>query len=71
MTRKSDWPPRGMSREEAADYVGVSPNTFDKMVADGRMPEPIPVNARRLFDRLAIDRAFAALGDQSNLNQFD
>jgi excisionase family DNA binding protein len=31
-------PPRLVSREAAAAYVCVSPNTFDKMVDDGRMP---------------------------------
>jgi hypothetical protein len=31
-------PPRGLSRAEAAAYVGVSTSLFDIMVADGRMP---------------------------------
>jgi hypothetical protein len=26
-------PPRGLSRAQAAEYVGVSPSTFDKLVA--------------------------------------
>jgi hypothetical protein len=29
--------PRGLSRSEAAAYIGVSPNLFDAMVKDGRM----------------------------------
>jgi hypothetical protein len=33
-------PPRLICREDAAAYVCVSPNTFDAMVADGRMPNP-------------------------------
>ncbi|RXG87344.1 hypothetical protein EAS62_35990 [Bradyrhizobium zhanjiangense] len=32
-------PPRGLSRAQAAEYIGVSPSTFDKMVADGDMPQ--------------------------------
>jgi hypothetical protein len=28
------YPPRGLSREEAARYVGISPSTFDHLVAD-------------------------------------
>ena len=32
--------PRLICREDAAAYVGVSPNTFDRMVADGSMPHP-------------------------------
>ena len=33
-------PPRGLSRLEAAAYIGVSPTLFDMLVKDGRMPEP-------------------------------
>jgi predicted DNA-binding transcriptional regulator AlpA len=44
-------PPRGLRREEAAAYIGVSPSTFDKMVADGRMPIPKRINARTVWDR--------------------
>ena len=32
--------PRGLCREVAAVYIGVSPGTFDQMVTDGRMPGP-------------------------------
>lgn len=55
--------PRGLSRVEAARYVGVSPNTFDKLVADGRMPQPKEIGARRVYDRAKLDSAFDALGD--------
>ncbi|MET4721865.1 excisionase family DNA binding protein [Bradyrhizobium japonicum] len=43
MTARSDpiaYPPRGMSRDEVARYVGVGTTKFDEMVADGRMPSP-------------------------------
>jgi hypothetical protein len=40
------FPPRGMSRVEAADYVGVSPGLFDTIVRDGRMPGPKLINTR-------------------------
>lgn len=33
-------PPRGLSRAQAAAYIGVSPSLFDEMVQDGRMPKP-------------------------------
>jgi len=52
---------RGLSRTEAARYVGVSPVTFDKMVADKFMPKPIRVYGRVLWDVRAIDAAFDAL----------
>ena len=31
--------PLGLSREEAAEYVGVGVSLFDAMVKDGRMPK--------------------------------
>jgi len=55
--------PLGLSREEAAEYVGVSPSKLDAMVADGRMPKPKRIDRRRIFDRHALDAAFAALPD--------
>lgn len=53
--------PRGLSRAQAAAYIGVSASLFDGMVADGRMPPPKTVNARRVWDRLALDAAFSLL----------
>lgn len=54
-------PPRGLSREEAAAYVGVGATKFDQMVEDGRMPSPKRIDGRRVWDRLRLDSAFAAL----------
>ena len=51
----------GLSRDEASEYVGVSAGTFDRMVADGRMPRPKPINARKVWSRLSIEKAFARL----------
>jgi hypothetical protein len=55
--------PRGLSRVQAAAYVGVSPTLFDEMVDDGRMPKPLRINTRTVWDRLKLDEAFAALSD--------
>ena len=60
------YPPRGLSRDEAARYVGVGPTLFDEMVADGRMPRPKRVNSRAIWDRVALDIAFTALPDKNN-----
>lgn len=60
-TLPASLPPRGLSRETAAEYVGVSPRLFDAMVEDGRMPRPKRVNARVIWDRIELDRSFAAL----------
>lgn len=51
----------GLSRTEAAEYIGVSVSTFDAMVADGRMPNAKAIGARRVWSRQAIERAFAEL----------
>jgi hypothetical protein len=56
-------PPRGLSRVQAAAYIGVSPTLFDQMVDDGRMPKPTRINARTVWDRLKLDAAFVALSD--------
>jgi predicted DNA-binding transcriptional regulator AlpA len=53
--------PRGLSRTEAAFYVGVSPTLFDQMVKDGRMPSPKRINTRTVWDKRQLDEAFAAL----------
>ena len=55
--------PRGLSRVQAAAYIGVSPSLFDQMVDDGRMPKPVRINARVVWDRIQLDEAFAALSD--------
>jgi hypothetical protein len=57
--------PRGLSRVQAAWYVGVSPRKFDELVDDGRMPEPKRIDRRLIWDRHAIDVAFDALESYS------
>ena len=52
---------RGLQREQAARYVGVSATKFDELVDDGRMPKPKRVDARKVWDRQALDMAFEAL----------
>jgi predicted DNA-binding transcriptional regulator AlpA len=57
-------PPRGLPREVSASYIGVSPRKFDALVADGRMPRPVRIDGRVLWDRIALDRAFGRLAGQ-------
>lgn len=54
-------PPRGLSREAAASYVGISATKFDEMVFDGRMPQPKRIDTRKVWDRSALDAHFDAL----------
>jgi predicted DNA-binding transcriptional regulator AlpA len=57
--------PRGLRREEAAAYIGVSPSTFDTMVKGGTMPKPKTIGARRVWDKWKLDAAFNELpGDE-------
>ena len=56
-------PPRGLSRVQAAEFIGVSPSTFDKMVADGEMPAPKRIRGRVIWDRKQVDCAFDAFDD--------
>jgi len=65
--------PRGLSREQAAAYIGISPSLFDLLVKDGRMPAPKRINSRTVWDRLKLDEAFAALpsSDQESANPWD
>ena len=58
--------PRGLSRVQAAAYIGVSPSLFDEMVKDNRMPKPTRINSRTVWDRVKLDEAFAALSDGSD-----
>ena len=53
--------PRGLSRVEAAAYVGVSPTFFDIMVREGQMPRPARYRRRLLWDRRQIDRSLDAI----------
>ena len=64
-------PPRGLSRVQSAAYVGVGATLFDEMVADGRMPSPKRFNSKTVWDRLALDEAFAGLPSDEDANPWD
>ena len=55
--------PRGLNREQASLYVGISVSKFDQLVHDGRMPAPKRIDSRKVWDRHALDTAFWALPD--------
>lgn len=64
-------PRRGMSRAEAAIYVGISSSKFDQLVADGRMPGPRRIDARKVWDVRDLDAAFSALPTAQEENPWD
>lgn len=59
-------PPRGLRREEAAAYIGVSASHFDELRRRGMMPSPKPLLGRKVWDRAQLDRAFAALPNEAS-----
>jgi predicted DNA-binding transcriptional regulator AlpA len=66
MPRQSALPPtmapRLLAREASAAYACLSPNTFDGMVKDGRMPKPRLLGSKRLaWDVRELDAAIDAL----------
>jgi excisionase family DNA binding protein len=62
-------PRRGLSREEAAMYVGISASKFDELVHDGRMPGPKRIDGRKVWDVRDLDVAFDALPGENPLSQ--
>lgn len=61
------YPPRGMSRDEAARYIGVSATKFDELVSSRRMPPPKKIDGRVVWDRLRLDAAFSDLDERENV----
>lgn len=64
---------RGLSRVEAAAYIGVGASKFDSMVADNRMPKAKKIDGRRVWDVRALDHFFDLLpgGEDSDHNPWD
>ena len=52
--------PRGLSRIDAAAYIGVSPTKFDELRKDGRISPPRLIDSRLVWDRYDLDRDFDA-----------
>ena len=77
MTGKRDRGPtvirRGLSRIEAAAYVGISPCKFDQLIADGRMPNPRRIDQRKVWDVRELDLSFDDLprDDSVSNNSWD
>jgi predicted DNA-binding transcriptional regulator AlpA len=54
---------RGLNRDEAAAYIGISTTFFDDLVKDGLFPKPIRIKSRTIWDVRQLDAAFDALGN--------
>ena len=64
-------PPAGISRVEAAAFIGVSASKFDEMVKDGRMPGPKKIDGRTVWSVRKLTLAFEALPDDQERNGWD
>jgi predicted DNA-binding transcriptional regulator AlpA len=58
-------PPRGLSRDQSAAYVGLSAWSFDQMVAAGTMPSAKRLKGRVVWDRVQLDKAFDRLPNEA------
>lgn len=59
-------PRRGLSREEAAIYLGVSPSKFDELRKDGRVGPAKLIDSRKIWDVRDLDEAFDAFPTEVN-----
>jgi hypothetical protein len=59
-------PRRGLSRVEAAIYLGVSPSKFDDMRKDGRVGPAKLIDGRKVFDVRMLDEIFDALPEENH-----
>jgi len=64
-------PRRGLSRVEAAMYIGISPSKFDELRKDGRIGPAKLIDGRKVWDVHALDEAFDALPDEVNQSAED
>ena len=64
--------PRGLSRVQAAAYIGVGTTFFDVLVTQGKMPKPVRIGARVIWDIRDLDSAFDDLkGTVNETNPWD
>jgi predicted DNA-binding transcriptional regulator AlpA len=66
--------PYAVGRQAAAALVGISASFFDKLVGDGRMPQPRELDGRVLWDSEEVRsawRAFPRRGQAARRNTFD
>jgi predicted DNA-binding transcriptional regulator AlpA len=59
--RAATQPRRGLDRDEAAIFVGVTLATFDQMVSDGRLPKSSEFDGELVWDLVQLDRAMDRL----------
>ena len=64
-------PPRGLRRELAAAYLDIGTTQFDRYVKLGTFPKPKLIGGCKVWDRHALDLAFAALPEEGEVHPWD
>ena len=59
-------PRRGLSRVEAAMYLGISPSKFDELRHSGQIGSAKIIGSRLLFDVYLLDEFFDALPSENH-----
>ena len=59
-------PRRGLSRVEAAIYLGISPSKFDELRKSGRIGPAKILDGRKLYAIEMLDEFFEALPDETH-----
>lgn len=69
--RRMHAPRRGLRREEAAEFFTLSPAKFDELVKEGKLPKPIRIGTRKIWDLRTLDLFFDNLSSDDGSNPFD
>jgi hypothetical protein len=59
-------PRRGLSREEAAMYLGISPSKFDELRKSGRIGPAKILDGRKLYAVEILDEFFDGLPEENH-----
>lgn len=58
-------PPVGINREQAAAFIGIGTTLFDRLIAEGRMPDARLIGGRLVWDVAEVAAAFRSLPHRS------
>ena len=64
-------PRRGLSRSEAAAYLGISPSKFDELRKANRIAPPKVLDGRLIFITERLDEFLDALPDENQAGNDD
>jgi hypothetical protein len=71
LSRVRPVPRRGLSRVEAAGYIGVSPSKFDELRKANRIAPPKVLDGRLIFTVERLDEFLDALPDETQTDNDD